>query len=494
MKTMNTIPWGCDREVATSDAAALKTWGYWQNRINRASLVMLHEEKIVTDEEAKIIAKAQKEAEEKQKELPPFTDIMPLEKLLIASCGQLATLIHTGRSRQDIFATLNQARLRESVADFAENLNAFRRRLLDLAKKNTETYLPAYTNGVQAMPITFAYYLAAFLESFERDADRIKSLWSRVNCSALGSGVLANSSWKLNRERLAELLGFDAPILNGLDSSQVSLFDIPLEGASIASNVAVRIGTLMQDIAQQYAQTRPWLLLDSGAAYASSAMPQKRNPGIIQKTRTKASDVVGEATTAFIRAHNLNLGMYDNKESVTEDNTRVFVDAVHMLKLADWAYSMLRVHPERALEELENDWTTTMALAEVLQHRFHVPFRVGHNFSSEMVTVARQNGWIPKNFPYEKAKEIYRTVIKRLEDKEEELPLTEAELRESLSPAFVVKTRVGAGGPAPEAVTKALEAQEKRLAEDEMWLAAKRTQLKKAHETLDACFEALSSL
>lgn len=493
MKSMNTIPWGCDRLESTSDAAALKNWGYWQNRINRASLVMLHEEGIVTDEEAKTIAQAQSMAEMKQASMPPLSDIVPLEKLLIEYCGQLATLIHTGRSRQDIFATLNQARLREAVMDLSENLNAFRRRLLTLAEAHTETWMPAYTNGVQAMPITLAFYLSAFLESFERDADRLQSLWQRVNRCALGTGVLACSSWPLNRSRLAELLGFDEPIENGLDSSQVSLFDVPLEAASVAGNIAVRIGTLMQDIAQQYSQTRPWLLVDSSAAYASSAMPQKRNPGIIQKTRAKASDVVGEMQTAFIRAHNLNLGMYDNKESVSEDNTRVFVDAVHTLKLADWAFSMLRVHPDRALEELESDWTTTMALAEVLQHRFHLPFRVGHNFSSEMVTAARQNGWIPKSFPYSEAQKIYREVTLRLEGEAQELPLRENELHESLSPAYVVKSRIGSGSPAPEMVSAMLRRQKKHLEADEMQLQQWRNQQQTAQKMLDQCFEALKN-
>ena len=493
MKSMNTIPWGCDRLESTSDAAALKNWGYWQNRINRASLVMLHEEGIVTDEEAKTIGQAQDMAEKKQASMLPLSDIMPLEKLLIEYCGQLATLIHTGRSRQDIFATLNQARLREAVMDLSENLNAFRRRLLMLAEAHTETWMPAYTNGVQAMPITLAFYLSAFLESFERDADRLQSLWQRVNRCALGTGVLACSSWSLNRDRLAELLGFDGPIENGLDSSQVSLFDVPLEAASLAGNIAVRIGTLMQDIAQQYSQTRPWLLLESGAAYASSAMPQKRNPGIIQKTRAKASDVVGEMQTAFIRAHNLNLGMYDNKESVSEDNTRVFVDAVHMLKLADWAFSMLRVYPDRALEELESDWTTTMALAEVLQHRFHLPFRVGHNFSSEMVTVARQNGWIPKTFPYAEAQKIYREVTLRLEGEEQELPLSEEELREALSPAYVVKSRLGSGSPAPEMVSAELKRLKENLEADETQLQQWLNQQQTAQKTLDQCFEALKN-
>lgn len=301
------------------------------------------------------------------------------------------------------------------------------------------------------------------------------------------------TTFRLNRNRLAELLGFDGPIENGLDSSQVSLFDVPLEAASVAGNIAVRIGTLMQDIAQQYSQTRPWLLVDSSAAYASSAMPQKRNPGIIQKTRAKASDVVGEMQTAFIRAHNLNLGMYDNKESVSEDNTRVFVDAVHTLKLADWAFSMLRVHPDRALEELESDWTTTMALAEVLQHRFHLPFRVGHNFSSEMVTAARQNGWIPKSFPYSEAQKIYREVTLRLEGEAQELPLRENELHESLSPAYVVKSRIGSGSPAPEMVSAMLRRQKEHLEADEMQLQQWRNQQQTAQKMLDQCFEALKN-
>ena len=164
------------------------------------------------------------------------------------------------------------------------------------------------------MPITLAFYpFGAFLESFQRDSDRIIESYKRINQSALGVAVLACSSWPLNRERLAELLGFEKPITNGLDAAQISLFDIPLEAASNAANVAIRIGTLVQDLAQQYSQTRPWLLLESGAAYSSSAMPQKRNPGLVNNCRTESSSVIGEAQAEFFRAHNLQSGMIDPK-------------------------------------------------------------------------------------------------------------------------------------------------------------------------------------
>lgn len=491
---ISTIPWGRDLPQFTSDEAQKKTWGYWQNRINRASLVMLAEEGIISEEEAKVIAQAQlaAEAQQAQPGAAPLTDIMPLEKLLIAQCGQMATLIHTGRSRQDIFATLNQARLRLSLLDFSHNFNELREIILKIAKDNVETWMPAYTNGVQAMPITLGFYLWAFLESFERDFDRIREAWHRVDRCALGSAVLANSHWPINRNRLAELLGFEGPIVNGLDSSQVSLFDVPLEAAGIAQNIAVRITTLMQDIAQQYSQTRPWLLLDSSAAYSSSAMPQKRNPGIIQKTRAKASDVIGAAQTAVIRAHNLQLGMYDNKESVSEDNTAVFVQGVHMLQLTHWAFSMLKVLPERALEELNNDWTCTMALAELLQHVHAVPFRVGHNFASDLVTVARENGFLPTTFPYAKAVEIYSDVTKRLDWKDGALPLTEEQFRQILSPQYVVSTLEGFGSPAPQSTEEGLQKIEARLHADKDWQSERRALLNSKDQLLDSLFEALA--
>lgn len=491
--SISTIPWAKDMPSFTSEEASHKDWAYWQNRINRASLVMLVEQGILDKATAKTIAHAHLKAEEKQAApgVARIRDIMPLEKLLIEECGQLATLIHTGRSRQDIFATIYQLRLRLQTLDLFERLCSLRQEILKHAKEHTETYMPAYTNGVQAMPITLGFYLWAFLESFERDSDRILEAFKRINRTAMGSAVLANSGWPLSRERLAELLGFDGPIFNSMDSSQVSLFDIPIEASNIASNIAIRITTLVQDLAQQYSQTRPWMLLEAGAAYSSSAMPQKRNPGILNKVRAKAGDVIGAATTVTIRAHNLPLGMYDNKGAATEDDAAVLVHACTMLDLMKWAFEMLKVNKARALEELNNDWTCTMALAETLQHTHAVPFRVGHNFASEIVTVARRDGYLPMTFPYAEACRLYKVVCEKLQWKDGELPLTEDVFRESLTPEKVVKSRLGTGSPAPESTKKGLEAIEARLNQDNEWLKTKREALATSVKTLDKLFEAL---
>ena len=182
--TLRVTPWGKDDFKATSEEAESKDWAYWQNRLNRASLVMLAEEGIIDKNIVPRIAAAQKHAEDLQNlpGAPRLTDIMPLEKMLIESCGEEATLIHTGRSRQDMFTTLNEARLRLAVLDFYEALNKLRTRLLSIARENIETYIPAYTNGVQAMPITLASIFGDFWNpSKETQTESLKATNASIN-------------------------------------------------------------------------------------------------------------------------------------------------------------------------------------------------------------------------------------------------------------------------------------------------------------------------
>lgn len=490
---IKTVPWGHDFHRFTGQRTAERGWVYWLTSINRASLVMLSERKILDPETVRLLAEAEKYAESQLGDRQDaIEDIMPLEKLLIEKAGQKATLIHTGRSRQDIFATLNQGRLRNSVLDCFVGLNSLRSTLLGIAQNHIDTYIPAYTNGVQAMPISLAFYLWAFLESFERDSARIQSAWSRINRCALGTAVLACSSWPLDRYLLAELLGFDGPIVNGLDSSQVSLFDLPIEAASIMSNIAVRIGVMAQDLAQQYSQIHPWLLFDDKSAYGSSAMPQKRNPGILNKLRGQASDVIGQAHQVTIRSHNIPLGMYDNKEAFSEDDTGLFANTVYMLELAKETFNRLRVNKERALDELNNDWTGTMSLAEALQHEFGIPFRIGHNFASAIVTEARPNNFIPTNFPFEDAQRLFRAVSEKLTGTAAELPMTEVQFREALSPAHACSISKGLGAPNAESVRNGLQECANKLDADMAWVNERYTQLDLAEKTLKEKFEKLS--
>jgi argininosuccinate lyase len=244
----------------------------------------------------------------------------------------------------------------------------------------------------------------------------------------------------------------------------------------------------MQDIHVQYHQTRPWLLLVPGKTYTSSAMPQKANPGVIQDTRSLASDVVASAQNVVLRAHNVTPGMIDYKYSWTDARARTFVLGSQMLRDATDVMASLRVDSKRSLEELESDWTTSMELAETLQRENRIPFRVGHHFASEVVLYAREHGLPPKDFPYTQAVRIYAEAGKMYQLADSRLPLDETTFRRTLSPEAMVRTRVGIGGPQPLEVRRMLSEAQKTLSADRQWVSERRQHLAKAEATLNAAF------
>jgi len=232
---------------ATSAQSKAQDFFYWVGRINMASTVVNVEKGIIpaslAGKIANGVAYSIDQAGKADGRRP--TDVLQIEKIITDHVGPEASLIHSGRSRQDIHATMYAAQLRTELLDYADALNEVRVRLLASAAKNVDTFVPAYTNGVQAMPISYAHYLLAFADSFGRDAERLRQVYARVNRSALGTAVLSNSSWPLDRQRLASLLGFDALLVNSLDAGQISTYDVPIEAANLVGSSAIRVGAFM---------------------------------------------------------------------------------------------------------------------------------------------------------------------------------------------------------------------------------------------------------
>ena len=231
----------------TSALAVSQDLFHWFGRINMASTVANVERGIIPRELAGPIARGVAhsihQAGQPGGQRPQ--DVLLTEKIITDAAGPDATLIHTGRSRQDMHSTLTMGQLRTELLDYATALNALRAQLLDMAAQHHETFVPSYTNGVQAMPISLSHYLLAYADSLERDAQRLREAWPRVDLSTLGTAVLANSSWPLDRPRLAELLGFGGLAVNGYDATQIAPGDVGLEAAQIAGNTALRLGALM---------------------------------------------------------------------------------------------------------------------------------------------------------------------------------------------------------------------------------------------------------
>lgn len=163
---------------------------------------------------------------------------------------------------------------------------------------------------------------------------------------------------------------------------------------AIVAGIALHAGHFVEDLMTQYAQARPWILLGEGGGntYVSSAMPQKaQRPGLLNNTRRDASTAVSSlAIGVGVQAHNITPGMGDAKE--VKNNSAVVASAITVLRNWDRILAALVVSPERALEELNSDWTASQELADVLMRQYRLPFRVGHHFVSEVVDYAKARG------------------------------------------------------------------------------------------------------
>lgn len=466
---------------------------FWLGQMNKASLVINSQEGLLDPALAPDIAEALAQviaAGDAPDGERPRT-VISFEPLLIDAGGAQVTLLHAGRSSQDMHATFRAAMLRDKMLELADQLHATTTTMVDLAERHAGTIVPNYTNGVAAQPNSLGHYLLGHAAGLDRDAQRIREAYARIDRSAMGTTVLNGTGWPLNRQRMAEYLGFPALVENAYDASQISSMDHPVEVAGIVTSVALHSGNLVEDIMTQYAQTRPWMLLEEGGenTYVSSAMPQKRNPGLLNNTRSDASQAIALAMGPVLQTHNITPGMPDPKD--VADNSAMVDAGIATLSRLDAVLQALVIDQDRALEELNSDWTASQEIADRLMRDHGLPFREGHHVASEIVTHARQNGMGPLDFPYAEAQRIYADAVAGT-DAPADLPLTQEQFRQALDPAAIVAARATSGGPQPQEMTRMIGTARARLDDHAGWIAARRGHVDAALDRLDADFDGLT--
>jgi argininosuccinate lyase len=467
---------------------------FWLGEINKATAVINTDQglldKSMAPRLAAAVAKVIQDGNQPGAKRP--STVITFEPLLIKAGGLDVTLLHAGRSSQDMHATYRAAILRDKLLALAQQLNATSTTLVDLAGRHVDTIVPNYTNGVAAQPNSYGHYLLGHAAALDRDAQRIREAYARIDRSPMGTTVLNGTSWPLDRQRMANYLGFTQLVDNAYDASQISSMDEPVEVASIVTSVALHTGNFIEDIMTQYAQSRPWILLQEGGGntYVSSAMPQKRNPGLLNSTRSDASTALTLAMGPVIQTHNITPGMSDPKD--VEQNSAMVDSAIHALKKWDRVLKALVIDPDRALEELNSDWTASQELADVLMRKYKLPFREGHHFASAVVDYARQKNIKPLDFPYAEASRIYAETVKGTKYPQE-LPMNEAEFRATLDPRAIVRNRATVGGPQPAEMQRMLGQARDKLAAQDAWIKARRAHIDTALAGLDRDFDKLAS-
>ena len=469
---------------AKEDAALSHDDFHWIGEQNKASIIMLAEEGIVTKALAATIAKSvtQVIAERAKPGAARPTDYLKIENAMIKLAGPEVSRLHSGRSRQDMGQTTRRCHLRDAVLATFDQFIKARETLLQMAERDANAILPFYTHNVQAQPTTLGHYLGGYLEALSREADRYQQAWARLNLSPLGGAAGGTSSFSINRPRLAELMGFDGLVVNSFDSGQISFQDLGVELSSIAVSGAMTLSMFAADLTVQYADSTPWFRFAEEKTGGSSIMPQKRNPGLLEQFHEHTSLVTGKAVTYYFKCNNVMSGMNDYKSAmpleVTLASGDLYRELATMLKA-------LVFDPERALQEVNSDYSMTTELADVLQREAGVPFRVGHHFASELVTYGRKNKLKPAEIPFKEAQQLFVAAAKEF-GLERPLPLTEAQFRRALTAENMVQSAKPVGGPQPAEVARMLAGERERLKADRAWLAATRAKLEDAAKKRDA--------
>jgi argininosuccinate lyase len=456
------------------------------DQINKASIVMLKEAGIVPHAVAARIAAGIAQLIAEERGAPPrrSADYLDYEPRLTAIVGPDASRLHTGRSRQDIASTIARMNLRDGLLREIEALVTAREKIVALANRHTETIVPAYTHGVQAQPTTFAHYLHAFAAALGRQTERLQQAYRRVNRGPLGAAALATSSFPIHRERLALLLGFEGLVENAYDANHFAPVDSALEVAGALAITAVQIGQFAQDIHAQYAEPVPWLTLAAGELTGvSSIMPQKRNPAALEQLRAQASLMLGEMQTVFLMAHNVRTGMFDYRCYDPVPCARPLRVFGLLQQIADG----IVVNRERALAEVNADYSTTTEIADALMQKADVPFRIGHRFASKLTDYGRGKGLRLGEIPYAEAARIYEA------ETGQAFPLSEEDFRRAVSAEYMVFGRKGTGGPQLDEMNRMLSEERASVVSDAAWLKECRERLAHAEATLDRAFAALAA-
>ena len=483
----------CTALSASAEQVSRRDEFYWLGEINKASAVVNAAQGLLDPALARRIAQGL-ETVLRAGDAPGGkrpTLVITFEPLLIGAAGVEVTALHAGRSSQDMLSTVRAAIIRDEMLRLAEALQTTTASMVRLAAAHRDTVVPNYTNGVAAQPNSLGHALLGHVAGLERDAERLRQAFARLDRSPMGTTVLNGTSWPLDRDRMAAYLGFPALVDNAYDAAQISATEIPVEAGAVATTIALHGGAFVEDVLTQYAQPRPWILLREGGGntYVSSAMPQKRNPGLLNDTRAEASRVLSLGVGRAIQAHNIPPGMSDAKS--VRDNTAVLEGAVRMLGLWDRVLNTLVISPERALEELNDDWAASQEVADVLMRRYGLPFRVGHHVASEIVDYAKSHDLRPSEFPYGEARRIYAQAIEQAGIPAAKMPMSEAEFRAALDPTAIVRDRATRGGPQPAEMARMLGEAGLALARQDAWIAEQRARITGALASLDRDFDGL---
>ena len=453
--------------------------------VDRAHVVMLAEQGVVTDEEAATVLDALDDVEAAGfAALPDGEDVHEaIESAVVDAVGPVGGKMHTARSRNDEVATCLRYRLREDVLDAAEATLALREACVEAAAGHAETLLPGYTHLQPAQPTTVAHYLLSYAQALSRDTARLLDAYGRVNRSPLGAAAFAGTPFEVDRELTGALLGFDGVVENAMDA--VSTRDFLVETAAALAALATTCSGLAEDLVV-YANAG-LVELDDDYASTSSIMPQKKNPDSLELVRSTAGDATGSLTGLLATLKGLPRAYNRDLQNATPHAWAALDAVVPAVEVAAGAVATATWQADATAAAAGEGFSTATGVADLLAMH-GLPFRTAHEIVALAAADVGQSGdgaGSDVDAVAAATREVTGESLDALVEREA--------VAAALDPAASVASRDSLGGPAPAQTEAALARAADTLDADRAAVAERRDALAAAADALDAAVDALAS-
>ena len=371
-----------------------------------------------------------------------------VEANLIDRIGDAGKKLHTGRSRNDQVALDMKLYTRDEIIEIKGLVKELMETLHQIMKDNIDAFMPGFTHLQKAQPVTLAHHTGAYMEMFKRDYSRLCDIYERMNYCPLGSGALAGTTYPLDREQTAELLGFYGPTLNSMDS--VSDRDYLIELLCALSTIMMHLSRFCEEIILWNSNEYQLVSIDDGFSTGSSIMPQKKNPDIAELVRGKTGRVYGALMSLLTTMKGIPLAY--NKD-MQEDKELTF-DAIDTVKgcisLFNGMMKTITFNYDRMEASAKNGFTNATDAADYLVNH-GVPFRDAHGIVGRLVLLCIEKDISLDELPLEE----YQAVS----------PVFEDDIYDAISMKTCVEKRNTIGAPGHDAMEKVIALNEAYLAD-----------------------------
>ena len=372
-----------------------------------------------------------------------------VEANLIERIGDAGKRLHTGRSRNDQVALDMKLYTRDEIDETDALLKGLLEVLLKLMEDNLHTYMPGFTHLQKAQPVTLAHHVGAYYEMFRRDRGRLADIRKRMNYCPLGSGALAGTTYPLDREYTAELLDFDGPTLNSMDS--VSDRDYLIELLAALSTIAMHLSRFSEEIIIWNSNEYRFVEMDDSYSTGSSIMPQKKNPDIAELVRGKTGRVYGALMSLLTTMKGIPLAYNKDMQEDKELSFDAMDTAKGCLALFNGMLATMKFNKEKMHDSANKGFTNATDAADYLVNH-GVPFRDAHGIVGRIVLYCLDKKIAIDDMSLDELKAI--------------CPVFEEDIYEAISMETCVNKRLTVGAPGKDAMEKVIALHKEYLTKD----------------------------